>query len=211
MGDEATSGQDPTGETPPTGDTGGTPPPADQGQAPSGSPEAELARARSEAAKYRTELRDAQKERDELRKAQQERDDAEKSELQKANDQVSRLEADLAASTGRTQDAYLEVAVVNAAVKQGIVDPEAAYRLLDRKAVEWDGDRPTNIDALLTALVEAKPYLKGQPRTGGPGPSATAPATGGKKPLTREDVQRMTSQEINERWDEVQKVLAASP
>jgi len=200
--------------TPPEPQTGSTPPAPEggtqpTGTAPDGSPEAELARARSEAQRFRNDLRETKKELAALKKADQDRTDAEKTELQKMQDQVNRLTTDLSSSDSRVKDAYLEVAVVNAATKLGIVDPDAAYRLLDKRQVEYDGDRPTNIDALLTALVEAKPYLKAPTKGGGggPTPSTTQPATGGKKPLTREDVERMSSEEINERWDEVQKVL----
>lgn len=53
---------------------------------------------------------------------------------------------------------------VNASVlraAKNLVDPDAAARLLDRSAIEYDDDgKPTNIGPLLDALVKEKPYLK---------------------------------------------------
>jgi hypothetical protein len=44
----------------------------------------------------------------------------------------------------------------------GIIDPDAAYRLLDLAEVEYDETgRPTNIERLLRDLVRKRPYLVG--------------------------------------------------
>ena len=62
------------------------------------------------------------------------------------------------------------------------------------------------MEALLKELVKAKPYLVQPAAAGG---SPTNPARGQSAALTREDIARMTSDEINKRWDEVQAVLSA--
>lgn len=61
------------------------------------------------------------------------------------------------------------------------------------------------VEAALKALAENRPHLVDD---GAPGPSG---GPGGGPPpttLTRADVEAMSEDEINERWDEVQKVLA---
>jgi hypothetical protein len=46
--------------------------------------------------------------------------------------------------------------------KLGIVDPDAAYRLLDKGAIEYGDDgKPTNTEALLVAMLKERPYLAG--------------------------------------------------
>lgn len=168
----------------------------------------ELARARSEAAKYRTDLRASQARLKELEKKEQERTEAEKSELQRATDKAQALEAEVAKRDDRIKELRLAQEVSRVAAKMDIVDPEAAFTLLDKGAVQYEGDQPQNIDDLLTTLVEAKPYLK---RTGRKAPevSPTSPDSGKKKPLTRADVEKMTDDEVAARYDDVMAVLAS--
>jgi len=46
----------------------------------------------------------------------------------------------------------------------GIIDPDAAYLLLDRSNVRYGEDGGvTGVDEALTQLLEDKPYLKGSP------------------------------------------------
>ena len=48
------------------------------------------------------------------------------------------------------------------AVQLGIVDPDAAYLLLDKVNVKYDAkDGVTGVEDALTQLLEDKPYLKG--------------------------------------------------
>ena len=48
------------------------------------------------------------------------------------------------------------------AVQWGIVDPDAAYLLLDKRNVKYDAnDGVTGVEDALTQLLEDKPYLKG--------------------------------------------------
>lgn len=195
------------GTTPPEG----TPPAQNEGQAPDPAMTAdELSRARSEAAKYRTELREAKAKLEAAEKAQKERDDAEKSELQKATERTTLLEAEVKERDERIQKLSLRHEVVLQASKLGIVDPDAAYKLLDKKDVEYEDGEPTNVEALLTKLLDEKPYLKGKAGpAGGKTPSPTTPSARSKDaPLTMADVNRMTDDEIAARFDEVQKVLA---
>jgi phage I-like protein len=50
------------------------------------------------------------------------------------------------------------------ASRMGIVDPDAAYLLLDRSQINYsEDDGVTGVEQALTRLLEEKPYLKGQP------------------------------------------------
>jgi hypothetical protein len=56
----------------------------------------------------------------------------------------------------------LRLAVEREGRKVGLVDTDAAFRLLDRDAIAYDTDgAPSNVGALLANLVKAKPYLAG--------------------------------------------------
>ena len=176
---------------------------------------AELQRARSDAAKYRNQLRETQEKLKGLEKSQKEADDAKKSELERLTERTSALENEVSKRDSRVKALSLEAAVLKKANSLGIVDPDAAWRLLDAESVEYDGDgKPTNIDDLLKDLMEARPYLKGKATTGDTSrkdsTSTTQPDSSKKRPLTIEDVNRMSDDEINANWDEVQKVLTAS-
>lgn len=90
---------------------------------------------------------------DELEAAQ--RTDAEKQAARTAE-----LERKDATNTTAVQEARLENAVLRSAGKVGIVDPDAAVKLLDHSAIEYDSDgKPTNIEKLLKQLIEERPYL----------------------------------------------------
>ncbi len=50
------------------------------------------------------------------------------------------------------------------ASRMGIIDPDAAYLLLDRSQINYsEDDGVTGVEQALTRLLEEKPYLKGQP------------------------------------------------
>ena len=87
----------------------------------------------------------------------------------------------------------------------GLVDEEAAVRLLDRSGVELDAaGKPTNLEALLADMARKRPWLAGQP----PAPASTAANPALPRPgLTRDDVRRMTAEQINANWDAVQAAL----
>lgn len=84
---------------------------------------------------------------------------------------AAKAEADLAAQAELARDRLLRAEVRVAAAQLNVVDPTDAYRLLDVAAVTYDdAGEPTNVEALLKALVEAKPYLvKSDAREGIPG------------------------------------------
>ena len=71
----------------------------------------------------------------------------------KANDADERIATAMIASDVKVK-----------ATQMGIVDPDAAYLLIDRAKLSYDAtDGVTGVDLALTQLLEDKPYLKGQP------------------------------------------------
>ncbi|MFQ5433482.1 MAG: hypothetical protein ACE5FD_01260 [Anaerolineae bacterium] len=131
-------------------DAGGQEP---QAQVDAGVIEAELKRARREAAKYRTELR-------KLQEAEEKRQRAEMSEVDrlKADLEQAQQQAQQAAEQARTQ--LIRSAVVAEAAKAGFADPADAVQFVDPTglAVNDDGLVDGAADAI-TALAEQKPYL----------------------------------------------------
>lgn len=158
----------------------------------------ELRKVRREAAKYRTELRKLQ--------------EAQAAPAATGDDDVERLRADLAATRSQMaererlfQEQTLRSAVVGAAARAGFNDPDDAWRMIDHEELEIDeAGQVQGIDDALQALRKAKPYLV---RGSAPQVAPTNPV--GQRPLTKEQIRMMSQDEINRRWDEVEKALQA--
>jgi hypothetical protein len=119
---------------------------------------------RAEAAEYRRKLRELERE---LRK----RDEEKLSEAERMRMRLSELEKELSQRELLLREHTLRYETMLRARELGIIDPDAAYRLLDLSEVEYDeSGRPTNIEKLLRELVRRRPYLAGQ------GASATNPS-----------------------------------
>lgn len=133
--------------------------------------------ANKEAQSIRAKLR-------ELEKADEERRKAAMTEEEKAKAELEALRAEAASLKAERQSMLVSAAVQSAALKVGIVDPEAAIKLLDPSALKLDADgRPTNAEDALRELAKAKPYLLGQ--TGGS--STTNPGRGDAAAIGQED------------------------
>lgn len=108
-----------------------------------------------------------QKELEQIRAQLRAHEDAKLSEAERIAKQLETLQSQVAAKEAREaeltkslQEQALRFEVVNEAAKLQIVDPEAAYKLLDLSAIERDDDgRPVNVAKALKDLVKAKPYL----------------------------------------------------
>lgn len=90
----------------------------------------------------------------------------------------------------RQQGVRSEVAMVSARI--GIVDPEAAYRLLDTDDLDFDDTgRPTNVERALKDLVRERPWLRSTARGG----DADGGAGGGQRRqgVTMNDVLRQAA------------------
>jgi len=152
---------------------------------------------RSEAAKYRKRLR-------ELERALKEKEEAEMSEQERLQKRLAELEKERDALAARAREQAVRFEVASVAQRLGIQSADVAWRLLDTERLAFDDDgKPTNVEALLRDLVQAYPFLV----SGGAQASATNPARGQSSRLTLEDIKRMSPEEINSRWDEVQAVL----
>lgn len=167
----------------------GDPPPGDGGTGKDGKP-FDADRAQRTIDQLRDEVKAgkaAQKELDAAKARLQEIEDAGKSELERATTKATEAEQKVAAAEARAADLTLRLTVERAAGKMGFHDPDDAYRLIDRKAVELDDEgEPTNVEKLLTDLAKAKPHLvkaddgsgkkaeKSPPQTPKPAPNGTS-------------------------------------
>lgn len=117
---------------------------------------------RREAAEYRKKLRD-------LEQTVKQHEEAKLSESERLQKRLAELEREQANYQRERQERTLKYETMLAASRLGIVDPDAAYRLLDVASIEFAEDgTPKNLEAVLKELVKAKPYLVVQPNSGSP-------------------------------------------
>lgn len=101
------------------------------------------------------------------------------SESEKLAKKVTDLEAAVAARDATLKTIRIRTEVERQARALGIVDEDAAYRLLDLDALAFGDDgAPTNAEKLLKALLDAKPYLKAPEQGTRPGVQPTPRANG---------------------------------
>ncbi len=172
-------GESQPGETPPPS----TPPATPPATPPTTDPEPfDRDRAMRTIEALRQEAKDAKalkKQVDDLAAQLKARDDEKLSETEKLTKKVADLEAAVAARDTERKALLIRSEVERQARLLGIVDEDAAYRLLDLAAVELDADgKPQNIEKLLKALLEAKPYLKATTETTRPGIPGTPRGNG---------------------------------
>lgn len=87
-------------------------------------------------------------------------DDASLSEADKTKKAAKDAEDRATAAETRAKDSSVRLQIERDARKLNIVDEDAAYKLLDRSKIEFDADgEPTNIAALMEALVKDRPFL----------------------------------------------------
>ncbi len=92
--------------------------------------------------------------------------DAQLSEQERKDKRLAELEKAQADWQAERQDIVLRTSVERLAARAGFAAPEDALALLDHTAIQYEPDgTPKNLDALLTKLAQAKPYLLG--RSGG--------------------------------------------
>jgi hypothetical protein len=165
-----------------------------------------LSESRKEAAKYRTEAAraaEATKVADRAKLTEDEQKAAALADREKA--------AETRESVARER---VTVATIKeAAAGAGVAPAKLALipRLIDRAAVSYDADgEPTNVVALVTALLKEYPdFLTVAAGAAGSG-SADLGARGGARGLTMDEIKKMTPEAINARWPEVQSALAAN-
>lgn len=109
-------------------------------------------------------------------KAEQEKKDAELSEIDRIKKQHAELQSQHDAYTKQMHERVIRYEVERQAAKLGIIDPEAATKLLEWSELEYGEDgTPTNAEKLLEKLVKHKPYLA--PKQEAPAPSTPARGT----------------------------------
>lgn len=142
---------------------------------------------RKENAKYRNEAKQN------AEKAEKARLESERQKL----DEVERLKAEKADAEKRAQaiEQRAVAAERRAALAGKVADPAAALKLLDPDK-HLNGDE-VNIEALLKDY----PFLAPRQESGVYIPAAR---TAGKPALTDEDIKKMTPEQVNERWAEIQ-------
>jgi len=87
-------------------------------------------------------------------------DEATLSEQEKLRRRVAELETERDVHATAQREQAIRMAAVTAAARLGFADPEDAFALLDREAIEFDdAGTPKNVSRLLTDLLTAKPYL----------------------------------------------------
>ena len=87
---------------------------------------------------------------------------AQLTEAERLTQRATDAEKQTAEANTQLTNALISSEVKVKAVQLGIVDPDAAYLLLDKSSVKYDAkDGVTGVEDALTQLLEDKPYLKG--------------------------------------------------
>lgn len=115
--------------------------------------QAELKRARREAASYRTKLREAET-------AQAEKEKGKLSDLERLQAELNETKQALAETQRLAQERLVRHAVVAAAARAGFNDPDDAMRLIDQGTLEVHDDGGVDgVDKAIQAIAKSKPYL----------------------------------------------------
>lgn len=138
------------------------------------------------------------------------REEAELSEQERANRRMVEMQAELDATRNRARDAALRATIAQEASAHGIVDADAAARLLDTTGLEYDDEAGAwiGVPDALRALVLERPWLV---QTGGVPAKDANPANPARRRsrLTKEQLSRMSQAEIDALpWEDVQAALA---
>lgn len=172
--------------------------------------ERQIAELRKENASYRTKQ-------NAIEKAQADADAAKLSDLEKANKRAADAEAQLNDRTRAYQERLVKAEIKAGAAGVGIIDPDAAVKLLDWSQFEYDDEGvPTNISKLLDQLVKDKPYLAGARASGAvssggvTNPSRSATSAAGSA-ITWDAIGRMSRNEYLARQAEIQEYIARNP
>jgi hypothetical protein len=148
---------------------------------------AELEKVRKALKETNAESAGRRKRLDELEAAERTRQDAALTDAQKTEKRMAELQAKLderereyTAASKAHQERVIRYEVMLKASNLGVVDPDAAVKLMDWAALEFDEDgTPKNVDAVLKQLLKARPYLLKQPQA--PAPNINAQATGNQQ------------------------------
>lgn len=144
-----------------------------------------------------------------LEDADTERKKAEMTDLEKAQAATKALEAEREAARAEARQARAEVAISREAAKAGL-PADFAIRLLRGDVTFDDNGQPVDVDKSVADLVKEYPQMVGG-GTGAATPTGGTAANPGRArtgaTLTKADIEKMSSTEVNARWEEVQAVL----
>lgn len=135
---------------------------------------------RKENASWRAKLRDAEQK-------LQEHEDSQKSEVEKLRDEKQRLEKEVTESKKAYLEASLKSEVRAEAAVMGLIDPDAACKLVDSSLIDVDEDTGEigGVKKALERLIKQKPYLieKKEPEIPVPGAGGQSIDSSGVKNL----------------------------
>jgi hypothetical protein len=137
------------------------------------------------------------------------------SDLEKANKRIAELEAGNNDRTRASQERIINYEIRLNAASLGIVDPDAAVKLLDWSKLKYDDDGiPQNAQELLQALVKDKPYLaaaSARPPVTSGGATNPSRANAPGVQLSWDIISKMTSAEYDARRAEIQQWMMRNP
>jgi hypothetical protein len=109
-----------------------------------------------------TKLNERAKKADEYEANQKKSDEQKLIEQKKFEELAAQREKEANDFKSRFEKSQIDNKIITAANKLGVVDPDAVLTLIDRKNIKLADDGTTSgIDEALKALVDTKPYLKG--------------------------------------------------
>ena len=211
------AGDPPAAPSPQAGNTTSPEPQAGDGQEPISLAEAK--KLRSEAANLRERLKAADAKAKELDDLKAQLEAANLSDKEKLERKLAKLQSDHEQATRQLQERTIQYEVRLQAAQAG-VNPkhlDKVTRLIDWAALEYDDDgQPTNVKALIDALLEDMPELKtptAPAPTGGqppkpptpalpamnPGRAAITPPTGNAGPFVRPSISDAYAQAAQQR------------
>lgn len=125
--------------------------------------------------------------------ALKDKNDAELSELERAQARAAEAEAAAEAAQASAKETALRYEVQVQANKLNLHDADTAYRLIDAADVTWgDDNRPTNVEALMKALVKERPFLARSKAEGGVDPTPG----GNDKPPSDDEIRKQAGNRL---------------
>ncbi len=149
------------------------------------------------------QLRKLQKERDQLVKADADRKDSELGEVEKLRKQLTDLQNENGSLKGSMRELQVRNAFEAEAIRAGVIDSDAAYRLADLSGVELDETgKLVGVKEAIKGLKDSRAFLFGQVQKAPPGgvaagggnPQAGNPAA--KQVVTEQMVRSMSREDF---------------
>jgi len=154
---------------------------------------AQLQAARKAARDAKAEARAATQRAADAEAKLKDKEDADLSELERAQHRATEAEAAADAARASAKETALRYEVAVLTNKLNLHDADTAYRLLDASTVEWgDDSRPTNVEALMKALVKERPFLVKAKAEGGVEPTPD----GGDKPASDDEIRKQAGNRL---------------